>query len=84
MTEKAFEGDDAVPKSYIRKIFKGIIDNPDSETDDILKAADLLAKLEGYTSANGTGTRDAMKKGVRIVQTSMLGEKTKPPILRKA
>jgi len=72
--ESAFPGDEAVPKSYIRRMFKEVIDSPDASTEDRLRALDLLSKLEGYTGQAGTSKRDEMRVGVMIVQTSKLPE----------
>ena len=67
----AFLGDEVVPKSEIRKVFKSILDNPDVEIEMRLRAGDLLAKLEGYVGPNQQKL-DKLKIGVAIVQASTL------------
>lgn len=67
----AFLGDDQVPKSHIRKVFKDILDNPDVDIEMRLRAGDLLSKLEGYVGPN-QGKLDELKIGVNIIQASSL------------
>lgn len=73
--------EEAVPKSYIRKVLREIMDNPASDPDEIIRASEALAKLEGYVGAGShTSKRDEMKKAVQIVQTSKYKmEKPKVP-----
>lgn len=70
MEGAAFLGDEAVPKSQIRKVFQSIMENPDATNEEKIRAAEALAKLEGYTGPNALSSRDKMRVGVMIVQTS--------------
>lgn len=78
MTDEAFKGDDAVPKSYIRKVLKDLIEVPGQEPEIVIRASEALAKLENYTGAgSGLSKREEMRVGVMIVQTSK--HKIPPP-----
>lgn len=68
--EEAFKGDEAVPKSAIRKVFQSIMEAPDASPDEKIRAGEALAKLEGYTGPHALNKREEMRIGVMIVQTS--------------
>jgi hypothetical protein len=72
---KEIASDEAVPKAYLRKILNGVIDNAEN-TDDKLRAVDLLSRLEQYTGSGIKG--DQRKLGVQIVQHSMVKGPEKP------
>ncbi len=75
-------GEEAVPKSYIRKILLAIINNPEGDADEKIRACEALAKLEAYVGPGSQGShRQDMKKAVQIVQTSKYTmERPKVPI----
>jgi hypothetical protein len=80
LEDGAFIGDEAVPKSYIRKIYQDIIDSPDFGPEEKIRAGEALAKLEGYVGPAALNKREKMRQGVQIAQYSKVQiEKPKVP-----